>query len=259
MRIPRDLNKMPLPRYRANQPVRQRCYLCGADGEMTREHVFARSTFRPNDLDQPLILSACVKCNGLKEKDEDYANAVFIATTETAPVHEPRQRQFERLAKLKAREQPGQAVPGLGIHNKMVGSLTDVHLVDENGKSLGIGGQFPMEAERIKQFYLRIFKGIHTAAIGEVTNWDDYEIRFQFDNVSFKQHINDEAYQFPIKNAQYVEGWGEHLLFAGLTFGADGRTSSMWSLALYGEQLATVSFVELQQMKEHLKKHPEQA
>lgn len=226
---------------------------------MTREHVFARSTFRPNDLDQPLILSACVKCNGLKEKDEDYANAIFIATTETVPVHEPRQRQFERLAKLKAREQPGQTVPGLGIHNKMVGSLTDVHLVDENGKSLGIGGQFPMEAERIKQFYLRIFKGIHTAAVGEVTSWDDYEIRFQFDNVSFKQHINDEAYQFPIKNAQYVEGWGEHLLFAGLTFGADGRTSSMWSLALYGEQLATVSFVELQQMKDHLKKHPEQA
>lgn len=222
---------------------------------MTKEHVFARSTFRPNDLDQPLILSACVECNSSKEKDEDYANAVFIATTETAPIYEPRQKQFEKLAKLKAQEQPGQTVPGLGIHNKMVGSLTDVDFVDENGKSLGSGGQFPMDAERIKQFYLRIFKGLHTAAIGAIAHWDDYEIKFQFDNVTFKQHLNDEAYQFPIKNAKYVEGWGEHLLYAGLTFGAGGRTSSMWSLALYGEQLATVSFVELEQMHSWLKTH----
>lgn len=259
MRIQRDLDKMPLPRYRPNHTVRQRCYLCGADGTMTKEHVLARSTFRSNDLNHPLILSACSKCNGEKEKDEDYANSVFIATTETAPIKDPRQRQFERLAKLKAKEQPGQKVSGLGIHNKMVHDLTDVHLVDESGNSLGIGGQFPIKGDRIKEFYLRIFKGLHTAAVGEVLNWDDYEIKFQFDNISFKKHINDEAYQFPIKNAQYVEGWGEHLLFAGLTFGADGRTSSMWSLALYGEQLATVSFVELQQMKEHLEKHPEQA
>lgn len=244
-RIARTLDKKPLPRYRPSDGLRTACYLCGSTGNMTKEHVFARSTFRPNDLEHPLILSACARCNAEKERDEDYANTIFTMTTETDSIQDPRKRNFETFAKRKAKEKSGEKVLGLGIHNKIINQLEEVRLVTERGEDLGIGGRFVMDANRIKEFYLRIFKGLHTAATRAICNWDNYEIKFQFDNITHKQHINDDAYFYPINNAQFVEGWGEHLLFAGLRIEHDAKLVSMWSLALYGEHIATGSFNEL--------------
>jgi len=244
-RIVRTLDKKPLPRYRPNDDIRKACYLCGATEGMTKEHIFARSTFRPNDLEHPVILSACVRCNAEKEKDEDYANTIFAMTTETESIKDPRKRNFENFAKRKAREKTDGKVLGLGVHNKIINRLEDVHLVTEKGENLGVGGRFVMDGNRMKEFYLRIFKGLHTAATGTICNWNKYEIKFQFGNITFKEHVNDDAYFYPINNAQFVEGWSEHLLFAGLRVEHGTKLVSMWSLALYGEHIATGSFNEL--------------
>lgn len=241
--------KQPLPRYLSKKtPIRTACYLCGATDRLTKEHVIARTFFRPDSLEHQIILSACVRCNGKKEHDEDYTYIHFIATTDTPEADRPRDRHFKKIKELTTPtillpEQP--RVKGLGLFTRMRSTMKDIDMYSSSGIYLGEGGQIPIDAKRMTSFYVDICKGLFVSALGSLVEWDDYTVKSQFDTFTYGKHWNRDVYMFPINNAQYYEAWDANLLFAGFCqTSPTGKTYSMWSIAFYNEQLATVSFVQ---------------
>ncbi len=247
-RIARTEDKNPLPRHKASDPLRKQCYLCGSTNSLTTEHIFSKSTFKPNDIEHPVILTACSKCNKAKEYDEEYAIKHFLLTTETPEAEIPRKKYFNDIKKRRPPIilPPNQnKVSGMGLFNQMVRSMTDINLYSPNGILIGVGGQIPINSKRITNFYVNIGKGLYTSAANRIIDWSKYEIKSQFDSLTYQRFLTTEGYMFPINHAQFYEGWDAHLIFAGFVFKkSDGKEASMWSLALYNDQLATLAFIE---------------
>ena len=248
--IKRTEYSKPLPRYYypKRMPLRGACYLCGSTENPTREHVFSRYLFRPDDIESPVILTACSKCNSAKENIEDYVFTHMIWTSET-PEAEKQRKQFGE--RYRARQSnlllPGkpEAPKGNKLFSNIISGMKDIPIYSKNGIYLGSGGEIKIDPKKFTEFYVSICKGLYTSASNAIHNWDDYEIRSQYDSFTYGKHWNKDLFMFPVNHAQFHEQWGAHLIFSGFNFTmSDGKKTSMWSIAIYNEQLAYVVFKE---------------
>lgn len=244
-----ELSK-PLPRYYypKTMALLKQCYLCGATNNLTKEHVFSRNLFRPNDIEKPVILSACSKCNSVKENIEDYVFTHMIWTSETPEAEKQRKRFGDayraRQSSLLLPGNPG-APKGNRLFSSIIRGMTDIPIYSQTGIYLGSGGQIKIDPKKFTDFWVSICKGLYTSASNEIHNWDDYEIKSQYDSFTYGKHWNKDLFMFPINHAQFYEGWDAYLIFAGFTYTMnDGKKTSMWSVAIYNEQLAYVLFKE---------------
>lgn len=248
--IKRTNAEKPLPRhnYPKTDPARAACYLCGTTDSPTREHIFSRNLFRPDDIEHPVILTACKTCNARKENIEDYAFLHMIWTSETPEAEKQRKRFGEAY---KAREPkiivPGKQEPPKGnkLFRGIMAGMQDIPIYSPGGVYLGDGGQIKIDPKKFTEFYVNICKGLYTSASGEIQDWSAYEIHSQYDSYTYGKHWNKDVFMFPVNHAQFHEEWGAYLIFSGFNYTmSNGKRSSMWSLALYNEQLATVVFKE---------------
>lgn len=239
-----------LPRYYypKRELIRQACYLCGSTDDLTKEHIFSRNLFKPDDLEKPIILSACSKCNSAKENIEDYVFTHIIWTSETPEAEKQRQR-FGKA--YRARQSsfllPGNPGPPKGnrLFSSIIGGMADIPIYSKNGIYIGSGGQIKIDPIKFTKFYETICKGLFTSGSNEIYNWDRYEIRSQYDSFTYGKHWDKDLFMFAINNAQFYEGWDASLIFAGFIHTlSNGKKTSMWSVMLYDEQLAYVLFKE---------------
>jgi hypothetical protein len=245
--IKRTQAVLPLPRYYNKKSIiRQSCYLCGVKKDLTAEHVFARILFRPNDLEQPIKLSACTTCNTNKERDEDYFYTHAVVTTETPEAELARQIYYKKLKKLRPTILvKGKNIAGMGLFNQIRDNMKDIDVYSSGGIYLGSGGQIPINSKRYTNFYVNIAKGLITSASGKIIDWQTFEIKSQFDSYMFKTVINEDVYLLPFKKTSFLEEWGKYLVFAGMQHVmASGKAASVWSIAIYNDQMATISFLE---------------
>jgi hypothetical protein len=239
---------LPRHHYAKTDPVRGACYLCGTKENPTREHVFSRNLFRPNDIEHPIILTACSACNARKEGIEDYVFTYMIWTTERPEADQQRKRFGEAY---KAR-QPKILVPGKHetpkgnkLFQSIVTGMEDIPIFSQEGIYLGNGGQVKIDPKKFTEFYVTVCKGLYTSASNEIHDWSKYEVYSQYDSISYGTHWKKDLFMFAVNNAQFHEAWDSHLLFSGFIYTMnDGKRASMWSLALYDEQLAYVMLKE---------------
>jgi len=248
-RIKRTKADQPLPRYyRKNQSLRSACYLCGKTDAPTKEHVFSRNLFRPDDIEHPIVLTACSACNAKKETIEDYVFTHMIWTSETPEAEKQRER-FGAIYRSRQSSllMPGrQEVPkGNRLFSSIITGMQDVPIYSQNGIYLGSGGQIKIDPNKFTEFYVNICKGLYSSSSNTVYDWRRYEIRSQYDSFTYGKHWNKDLFMFPVNNAQFHEEWGASLIFSGFNYTmGDGKEVSMWSIALYNEQLAYVLFKE---------------
>jgi hypothetical protein len=123
--------------------------------------------------------------------------------------------------------------------------MKDIPVYSSSGIYLGSGGQIKIYPKKFTDFYVNICKGLYTSASNEIHDWNNYEINSQYDSYTYGKHWNKDLFMFPINHAQFYEGWDAYLIFSGFTYTmTDGKKTSMWSIAIYNEQLAYVLFKE---------------
>lgn len=241
MRLTRISNRRPLPK-----PAKSKlCYLCSKSADIpTREHVFARQLFAPDELEDPIILTACKSCNEEKALDEEYCYIKLIlsdgerfARRQYDYFFETKVRQFVRK-KVQGHNEKGMGL--LAVHDKLF------HEAYEKQKTKRLQQkdlQFPVDPDRFQRFYERIAKGLYTVASGKIQNWDDYTIL-----CADESSIGSEYERILSKgwvHATHKEEWGKHLLAVGGTIEKtpSGNDWSSWTIMIYNMHGAGVIFM----------------
>ncbi|MBW3568701.1 hypothetical protein KY385_01065 [Candidatus Parcubacteria bacterium] len=126
---------------------------------------------------------------------------------------------------------------------KLTENMTDVTIRSPSGIILGEGGQIKIDSKKFSDFYSDIAKGLFVAASGSHKDWSEYTIHQQFDSFTYGKHWNKDTYLLPFQHSDFREEWDRHLIFSGFvrTF-PSGVSASMWSVAIYNEQLGIVVF-----------------
>lgn len=249
--IPRRTHKLNIERFPKNHELRKACYLCGLKfngSPADAEHVLAKVLVQPMTLENPLVLSAHHKCNEIKARDEEYASPKLQASGKSQYGHRSFDYAMEKVKKkINAILGPdGQPInkPGVKLTRNFIESIKEVEAQSPSGIKLGTRRVYPVDTERYRSFFTNIAKGFQVASTAKIYDWEKFEIKYMYTMDQLSDSKTDDFYTSFINQTQFLEVWGDVFLIAGYSGFRDGKVFGQWSLYIFNEHKAIVSFVE---------------
>ena len=155
-----------------------KCFLCGANGKLTRDHIPPKCLFpkpRPANL---FTLPCCLSCNNAASKDDEYLRLATSSLINALPVA---RRSWDRVINSTIKQRRiGELIDDLRKEIKPVVLNTPAGKLS--------AAQFPIQAEPINRSVVRITRGILSVTHPEVATANlDYAItqidQFKLDSI----------------------------------------------------------------------------
>ncbi|MEI6040515.1 MAG: hypothetical protein WCP93_04170 [Candidatus Berkelbacteria bacterium] len=215
-----------------NHEILQKCYLCGDQSDLDREHVIPKVIFRPNRPTNPIILKSCKRCNNnLKGKNEEY----MVRAIQLTSFNEEAQKGFDKAINGFNKGQ------GLGIRGSLISKMQKGGLKTQEGVLLGTVNLLNINAKRMNDLIINIAKGLLVAHSLKLYDWSKYNVRIRFDQtVQDMFLINDPNFRDIINKSRFSQNWNGNFFYCG-DFIEDGNIS-IWTMIFYNSHIATVSF-----------------
>jgi hypothetical protein len=129
----------------------EQCYLCGARGKMTDDHIPPKGFFLPPPPPNLIVVPCCETCNAKYAKDDEAIRAWFSSPLGTS-------RAGEWIFKNKAL--PRTIAGSVAFRNKMLSSMKNIKASTPAGEIEVVELSIPRD--RIKPWIIRITKGLLT-------------------------------------------------------------------------------------------------
>ena len=195
------------------------CYLCGLNAgktNLTREHLVARTFFKPNRLQNPLLLSACKQCNNTKSQNEERVSTIFRLFTDSAAAKPATKRLLDSANITKSPIYPNNRNPRQHRHieNRQLEPII-ANIESSQGlikkRFLTLGSRITdADVKAIQEFYIDIAKGLITLATQQLYSWDNYSMTCEWSypyDMSGNQNLFLAFLQPIIESRRFEELW----------------------------------------------------
>lgn len=213
--------------------ILKKCYLCGSESNLDREHVIPKIIFRPSEATHPIILRSCRKCNNqLKGTNEEY----IIRAIQITSFSKEAQRGFSKAIDGFKNGH------GLGIMGDLTKRMQKGELKTQEGVLLGVADLLKIDPLRMNTLIINIAKGLLTAHSLKIYNWSEYNIHLGFDQaVQNTFLIDDPVFKDVLKKSRFSQYW-RHIFFYCGDF-IEKEDISIWNMIFYNSHMASVSFL----------------
>jgi hypothetical protein len=200
-----------------------KCYLCGATGNITRDHIPPKGFFVPPLPDNLITVPCCDHCNQSYKKDDE-AVRVFMSA------YRWQSNKGFWIWKKKAVASTLKRSPKL--RQKILDSFVDVPVQTENGVKVMSAITFPMD--RMNRFMVRITKGLLLTYYPKI---DYSNMHFDVQQTTPSQQLADYMFE----NLTYNERGDGAFRFWHAVAEDDPKYTGIWSYVFYDGLCFTVA------------------
>ena len=248
------ISKKALPRSSKRDKLRQSCYLCQAEANLTEEHILPRCLFRPERIELPPKLTTCNKCNAEKVVMRMKFSYIYCYLVKQRESEKPYQKYISDTQKITRPFLTIKVVRSTHTRTTRYGvymsKLKPMDYVTKQGIHLGVGGQKQLSGDegiQLGAFYQRMLRGLFTLSIGKTgIGYNDYPagvIAINTDQTfdSNTDQSIDDLVRYIKANMQFYERWGEDATHSNIEFGGLNTT-----LVQNGKMVSPLVHINLQ-------------
>ncbi len=197
------------------------CGYCGTAGEVTRDHIFARSFFPPPLPNDPYMVDACRECQEKKAKDETPFRDFLVMADTAASLSSEAEALRPKVRRALSRNRSPQLAElrDKGIMKPVVG---------RDGKSLGRALHVPADSVPINEAIAWMVRGL----IGNVASRplpDTFDIivnrYYPYEFAELRQFMSEFPFYGPCRVGDAIRFW-----YVG---DSQDEFSSLWVLGFY--------------------------
>ena len=238
------------------------CYLCGLKTEkekLTREHLVARTFFKPNTLQNPLILNACKQCNNTKGKTEEKVSTLFRLFTDSASVKPATKRLLDSANMTKKLVYPNgrdsrqhRHIGGRQLELVIANIQSPQGLIKKRFFTL-MSKLTDSDVKAVHRLYIDIAKGLIVLATQQLYAWKNYSLSCEWSypyDMAGHQKLFLNLLQTIMQSPDFKESWADvkgdpSLEISGtlLPNNDDKIVDSVWFINFYGRQVGVVTLI----------------
>ncbi len=204
--------------------IRNTCYLCGSNTDLSIDHVIPKVLFKPSTTNNYIKLWACKKCNKLKGKEDEYITRCLQSTSfiETA------KKGFAGAVRGFVNGH------GIGIGRGILDNISKCEIETKHGKFSEV---LKLDKNRFNDYLKIIAKGLIVRNTLELYDWEEYEFHCGIDQAILDMKLRDEEpFKTIWEKAKLGEYWQHIFTYRGEVIGS----KMIWVMCFYSSFFASV-------------------